>query len=187
MDAHQMDPKWTPLELKCLAASRYASIFACAVGAVGLAGWVIDVTVYRGFSQSFVRINPTGAVCLILCGLSVIFSKPEPRYRWPHVTTYLNLTAAIFAASRLISIFSGFDFGLDLIFFRQTILAAASSFNGRMSVEAAVLFLLFGAAMFCLNSGSRRLWMISEGLLMLCFTITIMSLTDYIYGSNFVV
>jgi two-component system cell cycle sensor histidine kinase/response regulator CckA len=185
MNAQQAVPKWTSLESRCLTASRILSIFACALGVLGLIGWWRDFPVLRSFSSSFVPINPLTAVCLVLCGLSVILSQLGER---SFLSTYAGrlLAAAVvfFGASRAISILSGFDFGMDLILFRQKMPTAGPAFLGRMSLGSAVIFILLGFALLSLNSGSRWLWALSEALIVLSLSVTGTSLADYIYGSN---
>jgi PAS domain S-box-containing protein len=130
-----------------LAVVRSAAAIAGIVGAVVLAGWVGDIPSLKSVLPGYASMKPNTALSFLLAAAALwVATTPHIGIRYPLAARSPALVAAAIAGLTLIEYGTGLDLHTD-----QLLLAdqdpMSMPYPGRMSIPAALSFLMFGIAM----------------------------------------
>ncbi len=132
------------------------SVLSACVGALGLAGWMFHIPVFKSVIPGQVVIRPNAAVCLVLIGLSLWLMRKGDDHLVPRARKLGGqLLAALVATMGLLSLTEhlvGWDLGIDQVLFQETAADAMGSLRpGLMAPITALDFLLLGLALLGLD------------------------------------
>jgi sigma-B regulation protein RsbU (phosphoserine phosphatase) len=167
----------------------FASLFSIATGAISIVGLTSGVAVLKSIVPGQPVIKMNAAICLVLLGVSLwcLRNRRQPR------TKRLSgqVTAGITAIAGFLSLaeyFTGWNFGIDQLLFREP--ATDAFFSDRPGLIApitALNFLLMGITLLLLDRAiswrSRRYWP-GQYLASLIAVLAIVGLLDFVLGSH---
>ena len=163
------------------ALSRAASVLVMLVGALALAGWLLEAETLKGLSAG-ITIKANTAVALLLAGLStwLLCGRPDAwRRRAGQVCAGLVGTIGLGTLSQHLF---GWDLGIDQLLFTEPPGAPATASPGRMGPPASVCFSLAGAALLLLHA--RRSALLAQLAAIAIGLIAILVITGYAYGAE---
>src|SRR5216683_2664566 len=138
-----------------------AAIAVVIIGAAVLAGWALDIPSLRGIGQTS-EMMPSTSVCFILCGLALLFQKKNAR-RWATLTAAILCgIVLLISVMTLIEHSIGQNLGLDLLLFRQQIIASTPTYPGRMAINTAAAFICVALGILVLPRDRRVNGVISQ-------------------------
>lgn len=120
---------------------KVSKTFALLTLAIGLAGWLswtVDLPLLRGALPGTFTMKYNTVLCFCLAAISLLVSSPRL------LVKSIGWTVGLVGAITLVQWATGANFGIDELLFKDT---EASSFDwkaGRMSINTAASFLLFG-------------------------------------------
>ena len=126
------------------------------VGAVVIAGWLLNIPTLKSISPNWVTMKFNTAACFFLAGLSLWLLRDEEapkKRRWAG-----RICAAVVALVALLTLSEyvlHVDLGIDQLVLRQAVDASGQSLAGQMSPATAVSFLLSGLALLGLDWETR--------------------------------
>ena len=129
------------------------------LGASGLLGWALNISALKGVFSGLVTMKANTALGMLLGGLELaLLSQEKKAMSLRLCTATLAVAIAAFGALTLSEYFSGRNFGVDELLFRDVTQQAGTSFPGRMSPSTAFCFVLVGSALWVTSQqASRRL------------------------------
>ena len=129
------------------------------LGASGLLGWALNISALRGVFSGLVTMKANTALGMLLGGLELaLLSQEKKAMSLRFCTATLAVAIAAIGALTLSEYFSGRNFGVDELLFRDVTQQAGTSFPGRMSPSTAFCFVLVGSALWVTSQqASRRL------------------------------
>ncbi len=159
------------------------ALLAFAIGCTALLGWIFNIELLKRIHPSLVNMKANTAICLMLtaCALLLLQNRPVSSVR----RLLAQVCAVIVAAIGLITLSEhvfGWNTGLDLLLFKETIEEAGQSFPGRMGVAASLDFFFLGVALFFLDARSSRWFRASNISVLLVITVTLLVFLYYFYG-----
>ena len=137
-------------------AVRLAAAVA-AIGGVAVLGWLLSIDVLKSVVPGQVTMKANAAVCLLLAaGALASLSRPagSPARRAGAVAA--TCVAAVGAATLGEYLF-GLDLGLDQLLFEEPAGARGTAQPGRMAINTAIAFSLFGVAVLLFDRGGGLL------------------------------
>jgi len=130
-----------------------AGVFIILVGAVVLAGWLLDITRFKSIHGD-ITMKANTALLLVLSGLSLCLLNLDPEKR------ALRIAAKVCAAVVVILGFltlsehvTGWNLGIDQLLFEEAHGALATTSPGRMGPPASSCFTFAGIALLLLHTG----------------------------------
>lgn len=112
-----------------------------------LAGWMLDSALLKSIYPGWVSMKPNTAVGLIFGGIALVLlnaGKNSPPIRlWAAVPA---LASVLLGTMTLLQYFTGLDFGIDQLLFRDVVMPLRTSHPGRMVPTTAFCFMLTGGA-----------------------------------------
>jgi signal transduction histidine kinase len=167
------------LSLGLASAGRLASLVVIAVGALVLAGWVLDVSALVRIRAGLPAMNPFTAACFVLAGLGawLLAEGPEARHA-PHGRALALATAAI-GGLRLLGT-TPLSRRLEVVLF-----AAWSGRQewGPMATGTATAMVLIGVGLAIMDSPRRRAGTGGQVLLLAAMAPALLSLGLYLFGA----
>gem|GEM_PF-1843096 len=117
------------------------------VGILVLTGWMLDYGPLKSIYPGWVSMKPNTAVGLILSGLALVLlaaGKNSPRVRlWAALPA---VATGLLGALTLLQYFTGVEFGIDQLLFRDVVMPMHTSHPGRMVPTTAFCFMLVAGA-----------------------------------------
>jgi PAS domain S-box-containing protein len=167
------------------AASAWASI-AAAIAV--MTGWWLHIATLTSIVPGLVTMKPNTALCILLAGIALLILRVpvnDPAQQksasiW--VARICALTIVVIGLVSFIERLSGRDLGIDLLFFRNTLIGTGVPHPGLMAMAASVVFFVLGAALLALDvetSGNRYP---AQGLALGVVLVGFVSLLGYVYG-----
>jgi signal transduction histidine kinase len=165
-----------------LFASVTSAIVICA-GASALLGWTLHIEFFTRLHPNFVAMKFNTAVCFILLGLSLWFSRSDSTSHAKRLwARYLSLTVVLIGSLSLVEWLSGRSFGIDQLLFYEHSLTVDSSVPGRMAAATALDFALLGVALSWLDAKWPRGRWLSEWLAAAAAIIALLAFIEYFYN-----
>ncbi|MDB6152462.1 MAG: rpfC [Chthoniobacteraceae bacterium] len=130
--------------------ARIAAIVVIALGAGVLFGWALDSAILKSVVPGLESMKANTAVCLTLCGFSLWLaeSRSNPGVAAARLAAVLVI---VIGAITLVEHESGWNLGIDELIVRDP--NGAPHFGGRMALLSSIAFLLFGTALWLIQSG----------------------------------
>jgi len=159
--------------------ARLASGVVTAFGMlVLLGGWAMDIERLRVVFPGFPSMVPNTALCFILCGLALRLCGDDLRRGWAvRIRVALAGIVVVIGFLSLVENVLLWDFHIDQLLFLDT--ASMGYSPGRMSVIAAINFLLAGSALIA--GEGRRIW-IGQIFVLIIFVLGLLNAVSYAYG-----
>ncbi len=163
-------------------ASRICALAVGAIGALGIAGWVFDVSTLQRIIPQWVTLKFNTALALVLAAVSLFLQAEEGMRR---LRRWLAPgCAAVVTAIGLLSLgenLFGWDLGIDQLVFKESLAAAGMSFPGRMGAASALVLSCLGAALLFLDQKvAGKFW--TEWLVSAAVLATMLVFLYYFYG-----
>jgi PAS domain S-box-containing protein len=170
--------------------------YAAAAGwvAIGVAvlvfiGWIFDLPTLRSVLPGAAWMKPNTAVAMIFLGAAVLVSAVGTR---PHIPDANRVVLARMLALipfgvgllTVIEHLTGIPLGIDLLMFRDTIVAAGGAHPGRISPAISTCLTLLGIAILLLHSRNARLRWLGQWPAILAIVIAFVAVLGYFYGAE---
>jgi signal transduction histidine kinase/DNA-binding NarL/FixJ family response regulator len=160
-----------------------AAAFAVAVGAAVLVGWSLDVEPLKRLMPTFVAMNPSTAITLILLGLSLWFVSQGSTRTRVAARSCAILSAAV-GFLRLVSYLTGVQTGVDSLLFREQLIEPGTKMPNRIAPNTAVCLVLMGSAIALLSSQLLQRRNLGQLLALFTFLCSLLGVLGYVYGAN---
>ncbi len=165
--------------------STVAATVVTTVGTAVLVGWTLGIEVVKRLAPGLPAMNPTTAIGFVLCGFALALLRES------HLTPGRRLAAQLLGAvvfligtTKLVELITGFDLGLDRVFFRSDVESRTSAGPNAMAPNTALNFVLFGLALVYFSGRTK----LSHRLSQVCSTLgtvgALLPLIAYLYGAN---
>jgi PAS domain S-box-containing protein len=178
------------MTLAVIAWPRTAAALSVAVGAIALAGWVLDIRLLTSLSPDWPTMKANTASCFVLVGVSLWLPVDQPADERADIARHLQrvcaLAASLIALITLLEYALGRNLGIDELLVSDA-WTGPSADPGRMSPATAVNFALIGFALLLLGDNQRRSWRLAELLTGIAALTAFASAIAYMYGSADVV
>ncbi|TGM89979.1 sensor histidine kinase [Leptospira licerasiae] len=153
------------------------------IGSLVLIGWLLDIEILKRPRENMVAMNPMSAVSFVFIGfaLYLILNRPDSKTS-RNCIRLIALLVFFVGLSKLYSIVSGFDLGMDKVLFSDKI--AKDIIKGvpnRMAPNTAFDFVILSSAVFLTSFRKEVLSSISNYLCILVLLIGLFSVIGYVY------
>ncbi|HKG80036.1 MAG TPA: GAF domain-containing protein, partial [Pyrinomonadaceae bacterium] len=159
------------------------ALLAFCIGGAALLGWIFDIEILKRIHPTLVNMKANTAICLMLSAASLLLLQNRPVSNTRRLV--VQLFAAIVGIIGLITLSEhvfGWNTGLDLLLFFESVDEAGQSFPGRMGVAASMDFLLLGIALSFLDARSNRWFRVSSIAVLMVVGVTLLVFLYYFYG-----
>jgi PAS domain S-box-containing protein len=128
---------------------RLLGLLVVALGASALFGWAVGVPLHKSFFHDLIAMKADTAIGMMLagCGL-VLLARTAIDRRLRLCAAACAVATAALGTLTLAGYFSGSNFGIDELLFRDRIHFLGTSYPGRMSPSTALCFVLVGCALW---------------------------------------
>jgi signal transduction histidine kinase/DNA-binding response OmpR family regulator len=164
------------------AAVRVAAAGVMLVGCLALAGWAFDLEPLKTLLPGRVAMNPVTALCFLLGAVSLWLQSGPTTAGIRRLAVGCALIIVGVAIVRLAGYAGCPDVGIDRLFFREKLDAAAGFPPNRMAPNTAMAFLLLGLGLALLDWETRRGLRASQCLLLVTGLVALLALTGYGYS-----
>lgn len=159
------------------------ALLAFAIGFTALLGWIFNIELLKRIHPSLVNMKANTSICLMLTASALLLLQNRPVSSMRRLLA--QVCAVIVAGIGLITLSEhvfGWNTGLDLLLFKETIEEAGQSFPGRMGVAASLDFFFLGIALFFLDVRSSRWFRVSNICVLMVISVTLLVFLYYFYG-----
>ncbi|MGH8868126.1 MAG: sensor histidine kinase [Actinomycetes bacterium] len=163
--------------------SQLAAAATIALGALVMAGWVLDVTALRTLLPDATSTKVNTAVGLVLLGVALLLLRDK-------AAAGARLVAGKAAAGVLVllgvAVLVEYAFGVDLGIDQLTYIdprSADNPFPGRPSVSAAACFVLLGVGLLALDTFWRGVVWLAQWFVLLSIVVTLVALVGYLLSA----
>jgi len=166
--------RWTPTA---------SSIVVAAIAALVLLGWATDFHQLLLLAPNGVAMIPATAVCFILAALSLLLAERASHSdltRWAQ--QFLAIIVAFVAIAEFIEYWYEPNFGIDLLLFRESVLAAPWRPAGRIAVNSSAALLLMALGLMSINHDIKKRDLRSQLFASTGLMIAIVALLGYVFG-----
>jgi hypothetical protein len=157
--------------------------FAAAVGAVVLAGWILDNDALKGSMFSGITMKANTAMAHLAIGASLVLLAPQERSA---ARTWAGRALALFAAvlglATLSQHFFGWNLGIDELLFAEAPGSPATQSPNRMGPPASTCFPLLGFALLALDREPRGRASVSQRAALLVAAASLVSVLGYVFN-----
>ena len=157
-------------------------LFSLLVGLLVLLGWAVDSTPLKSLIPGLISMKPNAALAFVLIGCALWFLSSQERTRtalWVAqssafvVTTIGGLTTLEYVL--------GWNPGFDQWLFQESLTTSGPWFPGRMGLNTALCFFLFGTALILNRTQSHRNSYLRESLTLGGVLFAFIALLGYLY------
>ena len=152
------------------------AVLAAGLGAMGISGWIFDGPAIRAM-DTFTKINPMTATCLMLAGASIAFAAA----RRPAAAMVLGLVIAAIAFAKVID-FCFFSLPIDKVLFTSQIDDPRVAVPLRMAPNTTAAMLLAGSGLALLNVAGRRARLAAQLTGVWVILLAVFALIGYCFG-----
>lgn len=151
-----------------------------------LTGWWLHIPAFTSIVPGLVTMKPNTAFCFLLISVALLLlrtpmdSMSQKARLW--AARVCSSIAILIGTGSFIERLTGRNLGIDLIFFRRTLLATHVPNPGLMAAAAGLAFALMGSALLLLDWETSRKRRPAQGLAFLPVVIGFIYLLGYIYG-----
>ena len=162
-----------------------AGCLSLAIGGLVLFGWFVDNQALKSFFPGFIAMMPNAALAFVLLGLAVVSTAIRPK------TTFITLIAVGSAsATSIIGLITGLEYlfgwnpGFDQWLFPEPLETAGPWVPGRMGINTAACFVLFGMALL-LHITSPPREVMSDGATLVAIALAFGAFLGYLYHEQY--
>ncbi|MEP6584618.1 MAG: PAS domain S-box protein, partial [Ginsengibacter sp.] len=143
-----------------------------------LIDWQFDFILSKGISEAIANMNPTTAVLLILCGISLHFIQEHQQPNKKNIARYTGLLIALIAILKICDFVTEWDIGIDQIIY-------ANRLSGNeMALNTAIVFLLIGIAFFLIDDRKKGSLLPTQLFASISFVISLLTVIGFLYASG---
>jgi signal transduction histidine kinase len=168
------------------AARRIPLVCAVLVGAIALIvllSWALDFHRVLALGPDGVTMIPAAAVCFLLGAASLaIASRGPQRDAVRLLQQLLALVMLLIAATEFAEYFIQPELGIDLLLFRDKVIAAPWRPAGRIAINSAAALMFYGLALLSLNHDFKKRGLRSQSLAAGGLLIALLAFLGYIFG-----
>jgi PAS domain S-box-containing protein len=160
-------------------ASRIAGAWCLIIGLLALAGWALDIPVFKSVLPGLATMKANTALCFVCAGGALMLLQEKTDTRQKRAGLVLALVMAAISLLTLGEYAFHINLGLDELVFRD-LQTLPANFPGRMSPGTALCFALASIGLLILASGRHYRF---ERIPILCLAaVSLLALLGYLYG-----
>ncbi|MGF7118362.1 sensor histidine kinase [Methanobacterium oryzae] len=165
--------------------SEVSSIFIIIVSILFLVGWAFDITILKTPGLNFPTVKSNTALSFFLTGI-IIWLLQEKRINQRNImiARVLTLIVLFIGSLTLFEYISGVNLGIDQILFSEPSGAIQTVASNRMSIVAALSFLLIGISLITLDMGKNRNFQLFQFFIILVGLISFLVVLGYLYQTT---
>lgn len=157
--------------------SLTTGLVSAALGMIVLAGWFLDVELFKSVIPGLATMKVNTALLFVLSGLCLwLLTVPGLSPRWAYV---ISMAIVLLALATLSQDILGLDLGIDQWLIEDT--ALTQNAPGRMSPGTAFDFLLIGCTIFLLQTRRPSAVRWAQILSLLVILLSVLALIGYVY------
>ena len=162
--------------------SAAAGVFSLVIGILVLFGWTIGSATLTSLVPGLISMKPNTALGFVLIGFALWFSSSQAQTR---TTRRMAQSCAIAVAG--IGVFTTMEYllrwgpGFDQWLFRESLDTPSLGFPGRMALNTALCFSLFGGALFLNRNQTDSSFYLREGMTLGGILFAFMALLGHLY------
>ena len=168
-----------------LSISRIASITVILIGCMVIFGWMFDIPTLKSVVPGLVTMKANTAFGFILGGTCIsLWHRGSRESQSRRVALICAILVVAIGLLTLMQYGFGVNFGIDELFFKESVDAVATATPGRMAPNSALNFLLLGSALvlICIP---RPNYLAAQCLTIVGFLIAFFGFLGYLYGNAF--
>lgn len=155
------------------------AVIVVATGILVLLGWQFDVLVLKSLSPNLTSMKPLTAVSFILIGAAIWFLRSEEAGNIAQtIALFIGLFTILLSGAILLEYLASIDLGIDLILFRDAVLAEGGLYPGRPSPTTALCILLLGMVIVSLYHKRRY---VSPVVTPFVLVLNLLAIIGYVY------
>ncbi len=162
--------------------SRSAGIFAMALGALVLLGWMRDIQILKSVAPGLVSMKANTAVAFVLSGYALWALHSIGSARISRAAMICSISVIAIGLLTLSEYLFGWNLGIDYLLFEETGNAVKTSVPERMSPATALSFILLGAALCCLALPNRECHCRAQSIALAVLVASAMATIGHVYG-----
>ena len=153
------------------------------LGIVVLTGWQFDIGVFKSIRPDLGAMAPSSAVVFVLAGMTLWLLRPIRNGAWrARLARALPVMILVISGLTFAEYLFHSDLGVDELFFADPERAVQTAYPGRMSMVAALGFLLLGLAMLLTSFDSRAAQRIARVMALATSVMSLAGLLGFLYG-----
>lgn len=168
---------------RLLQAAQACALLVAAVGVLVLVGWQADIGLLKSIRPSLGAMAPGSALAFVCSGATLFLLQPRYDGTWrgrvAHVLPWAVLAlSGLTLAEYLLHV----DLGIDELLFRDPGHEVQTAYPGRISIVAALGFLLLGTALLLVRRASRTAQRIARLMTLATAVMLLVGLLGFLYG-----
>ena len=165
--------------------SEVSSIFIIIASILFLAGWAFDITILKTPGSNFPTVKSNTALSFLLVGISIwLLQERRINQRNIKIARVLALIVLFIGSLTLFEYISGVSIGIDQILFSEPGGAIQTVASNRMSIVAALSFLLIGISLLMLDMEKNRDFQLFQLFIILVGLISFLIVLGYLYQTT---
>jgi PAS domain S-box-containing protein len=159
-----------------------AGAFSLVVGILVLLGWAVDSISLKSLVPAFISMKPNTALGFVLIGGALWFSSSQTRARFaPWLAQGSAFVVMVIGVLTTLEYLLGWNPGFDQWLFQESPNTSGPGFPGRMGLNTALCFSLFGIALLLSTSTGDTGSYLREGLTFGGVLLAFIALLGYLY------
>ncbi len=154
---------------------------AVAIGALVLAGWMLDSEVLKRGLPGFVAMNPATAVAFIVAGAGLLMCREREHSPPTHLVRVIACTILMVGLVKLLGLIAGWHPNVDELLFSSKLNPSGTAAANRMAPNTALCFIFLGLSLLFVDRQVVRFSLSQVFALVVAFC-ALLSLTGYAYG-----
>ncbi|MGZ3849705.1 MAG: PAS domain-containing sensor histidine kinase [Flavisolibacter sp.] len=153
--------------------------------ALCLLGWKFEIGLFMDWTLGRISMNPLTAICLILCGFSLLLWEQKKTGNRRHLVQLLCLILLVTSSTRLFSLDQKMGIRLDQILFKPKLNGSIEhAFPNKMAITTSISFILFSLSIFLQTTGENKWRFWSRAAFFCLGTIALFTLIGYVYDTD---
>jgi PAS domain S-box-containing protein len=160
--------------------SRYLGLMVMGIGSIVVLGWLFDISLFKRILPGLVEMKANTGLGFIMAGTALfLIQANRSNKRLYDAARILSGIVLLLGFLTLIEHLLGLQLGIDELLFKDDV-TRPTVFPGRMATPTALCFLLIGAALWLLPSGSMP--RLVQTLALIAWGFGSLALLGYIYN-----
>jgi signal transduction histidine kinase len=138
---------------------KATAVIAGLIGIFALTGWLFDITTFKSVWPAWATMKPNTAIALILSSISIaLYYESKHRPISESIAQLCSFVVLLIGGLTLTEYVTGWDLGIDHLFFNSTQPDTEVYLAGRMLPLTAINFVLIGFTTWLIPSRSTYAW-----------------------------